>query len=574
MKIRLNLEIHTKKEEIINVMSGVTIISWYGDIKSPSRTLEFELLQSSNDAEIETLGISEGDTVSFFINEEERFRGILIDIERKSNSNTIRITSKDIGFLLAKNKLAFNFTNKKTEDVARDVIKKLGYKIGVLAKTGQKYTKVITGSSGYEIIQARYTEASKVTGKKYMTYAHKDMYYTIEKGEEVLRLQFNEGENIFSSSYKISLENMINKLVVVDGEGNEISKEVDKETLDLYKITIQEIKKQQENGTGEMDNISLKKPEKTASLVGIGNPTCICGKAVTVKDSFTGLVGKFYIDSDKHTWSGGNYEVELGLNFENIMDEHEIAEQTTIDGENVYGSGGELIGKKVKALFTAYCPKLGGINGGNETASGERIDYSKKTCAGPQQVKMQSNIQVLGTGTQYDGQIYRKNDHGGKIKIVNGVYHFDLLMDSGSKTSSFGRRNGYAIIGAPGTPKFASSGGGNSRAVQLAKSKLGKPYKWGATGPNSFDCSGLIYWVAKQMGKSIPRTSREQSDYGQSVSKNALIPGDCVFFGSPVHHVGMYIGGGNFIHAPQTGDVVKITPLSSRRDFHNARRFL
>ena len=94
---------------------------------------------------------------------------------------------------------------------------------------------------------------------------------------------------------------------------------------------------------------------------------------------------------------------------------------------------------------------MGGINGGSTTASGEKINYSLKTCAGPQSVKMQSMIQVLGTGTSYDGMVYRKNDHGGKINIVNGVYHFDLLMDSGAKTSSFGTRKGYAIIAPPGS---------------------------------------------------------------------------------------------------------------------------
>ena len=157
--------------------------------------------------------------------------------------------------------------------------------------------------------------------------------------------------------------------------------------------------------------------------------------------------------------------------------------------------------------------------------------------------------------------------------IVNGVYHIDLLYPDKKSAYAWGRKYGEIIIGN-GTG-YSSAGGGNNRAVTLAKSQLGKPYKWGATGPNSFDCSGLIYWVAKQMGKSIPSTSSEQSRYGQSVSKGNLQPGDFVFFGkSKVHHVGMYVGGGQYIHAPQTGDVVKISSLSSRGDFHNARRFL
>ena len=105
-------------------------------------------------------------------------------------------------------------------------------------------------------------------------------------------------------------------------------------------------------------------------------------------------------------------------------------------------------------------------------------------------------------------------------------------------------------------------------ALKVAKAQLGKPYKWGATGPNSFDCSGLTYYAYKNGPKvSIPRTSREQSKFGKKVSKSELKPGDLVFFGkgSSVSHVGMYIGNDQYIHSPQTGDVVKISKLSSRK---------
>lgn len=105
-------------------------------------------------------------------------------------------------------------------------------------------------------------------------------------------------------------------------------------------------------------------------------------------------------------------------------------------------------------------------------------------------------------------------------------------------------------------------------ALKVAKAQLGKPYKWGATGPSSFDCSGLTYYAYKNGAKvSIPRTSREQSKFGKKVSKSELKPGDLVFFGkgSSVSHVGMYIGNDQYIHSPQTGDVVKISKLSSRK---------
>ncbi|MEQ0565973.1 NlpC/P60 family protein [Amycolatopsis sp. NEAU-NG30] len=107
-------------------------------------------------------------------------------------------------------------------------------------------------------------------------------------------------------------------------------------------------------------------------------------------------------------------------------------------------------------------------------------------------------------------------------------------------------------------------------AVNAALSKLGSPYGWGDTGPNSFDCSGLMLWAYGKAGIKLPRSSREQSTFGAAVPRDQLQPGDLVFYYSPVSHVGMYIGDGKMVHAPDTGDVVKISPLQSQ--YAGARR--
>lgn len=102
-----------------------------------------------------------------------------------------------------------------------------------------------------------------------------------------------------------------------------------------------------------------------------------------------------------------------------------------------------------------------------------------------------------------------------------------------------------------------------SQVVAIAKRYLGAPYVWGAEGPNTFDCSGFTMYVYRQVGVRLPRVSRDQIHAGQRVSRGDLQPGDLVFFGSPIHHVGIYVGGGMMINAPHTGDVVKISPLFS-----------
>lgn len=99
----------------------------------------------------------------------------------------------------------------------------------------------------------------------------------------------------------------------------------------------------------------------------------------------------------------------------------------------------------------------------------------------------------------------------------------------------------------------------NLGIVATAKTRLGCPYKWGATGPSKFDCSGFTQWVYKKNGISIPRTSGAQKSGGKYISLSNVKPGDIVWRPG---HVGIYVGNGRVIHAPQTGDVVRYTSLS------------
>jgi cell wall-associated NlpC family hydrolase len=114
-----------------------------------------------------------------------------------------------------------------------------------------------------------------------------------------------------------------------------------------------------------------------------------------------------------------------------------------------------------------------------------------------------------------------------------------------------------------------SSGGGSGSApaaqyggvVGVAMQYLGIPYVWGGSSPSGFDCSGFVMYVYAQVGVSLPHNAAAQYGYGASVSRSELAPGDLVFFNG-LGHVGIYIGGNQFIHSPHTGDVVKISSLT------------
>jgi peptidoglycan DL-endopeptidase CwlO len=122
----------------------------------------------------------------------------------------------------------------------------------------------------------------------------------------------------------------------------------------------------------------------------------------------------------------------------------------------------------------------------------------------------------------------------------------------------------------PASGPVVADGDAAQIAIDTAMAQRGKPYVWAAGGPNSFDCSGLTSYAFRAAGISLPHSSLMQSRMGQAVSRDELQPGDLVFFYSPVSHVGIYIGNGQMVHAPTSGDVVKVAPLMS--GFSGARR--
>jgi cell wall-associated NlpC family hydrolase len=114
---------------------------------------------------------------------------------------------------------------------------------------------------------------------------------------------------------------------------------------------------------------------------------------------------------------------------------------------------------------------------------------------------------------------------------------------------------------APGATTADAPDSRAAAAVAYAYSKLGSPYVWGATGPGAFDCSGLVQAAYRSAGISLPRTTYAQIDAGRRVSRSELLPGDLVFFYSGISHVGIYIGNGEMIHAPNPTAPVRIAPV-------------
>lgn len=182
-----------------------------------------------------------------------------------------------------------------------------------------------------------------------------------------------------------------------------------------------------------------------------------------------------------------------------------------------------------------------------------------------------------------DENLFGPNDETSReeaIILVKRLYDKVIEADRTSKNQITASRSG---IRREDTTKETSSSQSNSQQAKLKdliSKELGKPYKWGATGPNSYDCSGLTYSIFGKLGIKLERSSRYQLNSGVPVSKKDLQYGDLVLFardGKNINHVGIYVGDGKFVHSPQTGDVVKITTLNSgyyAKSYYAARRVI
>ena len=194
---------------------------------------------------------------------------------------------------------------------------------------------------------------------------------------------------------------------------------------------------------------------------------------------------------------------------------------------------------------------------------------------------------VFLAGTAYAASpLLRRGSRGAEVKQLQGnLIYLGYLNDAadgifGAKTETAVRRyqsrNGLSVDGIVGEKtraKLAKEVLLLNRILSTAKSYLGLAYRTGGTSPQTgFDCSGFTQYVFAEAGISIPRVSRDQAKAGIAVPYSQMRPGDLICFNSPVSHVGIYLGGGKFIHSPKPGDVVKITELKYM-DLTAIRRF-
>ncbi len=201
------------------------------------------------------------------------------------------------------------------------------------------------------------------------------------------------------------------------------------------------------------------------------------------------------------------------------------------------------------------------------------MDFDNKAIASLNNKKQKINAEKKSLNEKNSKLLVLKSDNEKKLVKLNADKEAQKKLITESKKqqqvyASAVSRTSLSRGSSSVTPSASSNA-----IVSYAYGFIGTPYLWGGTSPSGFDCSGFTQYVFAKFGIGLGRTTFEQINDGSAVSRDQLQPGDLVLFGSSSnpHHVGIYTGNGMYIHAPHTGDSVKVSPLN-RSDFLTGRR--
>lgn len=305
-----------------NLTQASSSFTWGGSTDSVARTLDIDYLNGPYDPVAKKLvNPACGDYVSFKYDKKELFYGRVYSIEKKSENGTVTIHCIDNSQYLLKNTANKVFKNTTAEGITKKLCGEYGLSTGTIASTGISISRMICKEDTIiDMIMKAYTKAYRQNGKKYQAIVSGRKFNIVEKGKLVSGFELSESKNITGSSYNMSTEELVDKVVAYDDKGKKKGVYTDAARQKKYG-TFQAIYNK-ENGTPLTAGAKalLTGPTQSLSIDAIGDARCISGYAVTVKDSSTGVKGKYWIKTDSHKFENGVYTMSLELEFKNIME--------------------------------------------------------------------------------------------------------------------------------------------------------------------------------------------------------------------------------------------------------------
>lgn len=299
-------------------------VIWSGDSKQVARKLVFSIATRGTDRFLPKVTVNEGDSVLFKDGDRILFGGPVFDIEKSASGNITTYTAFDLMFYINNSDINKVFDDTP-EAITAWICSHLGVPFGSAAPTGIKVYLPWLGKNAYEAIMAAYTTASHQNGKKYIPLMRNvNQVCVIEKGA-LCGVVLNGGYNLTEATYKTSLQKLVDRVIVTDKNGNQTSVVEDIGAQAKYGVVQRVYKQEEGKDTAAEANALLQTIEQSGTVTATSDTRAVSGYAIAVQEPVTGLYGKFYIESDAHTFEDGKEMMQLTLAFSNMMDEREIS---------------------------------------------------------------------------------------------------------------------------------------------------------------------------------------------------------------------------------------------------------
>lgn len=315
---------------IYNISNACSRVVWKGSASEAARSVDFDYINAPYDKNVNLPGISTGDYISLEdVKEDEIFFGQIFGVEKSSQTGTITFTAYDMMKHLLESTGQYNFKNLTAEAIAFQVCADIQVPVRHLHPTGVNIASMICDKMKmYDIIMAAYTKAHKVTSDKYFAMIYKRGLGVYKTEWVVKGFVLSESTNIFASSITESMDEIKNKVLIFDDKGKQIGEVKDDDSLKKFGV-FQEIYSKEEgiDETTGAKNLLKVMPSQSIKISAIGDINCLSCYFVEVKDTATGLSGKYWISSDSHTFENGIHKMELELRFDSLMDTKEAKDE-------------------------------------------------------------------------------------------------------------------------------------------------------------------------------------------------------------------------------------------------------
>lgn len=281
-----------------------------------SRTAGISLLQSPGDAAIPTVDAAPGKTVQLYADGELFFDGFVIERTKASNSSSLTLDCYDRGFWLTRNMSVWDFQGKSAAAAVSTACGEFGVSVGKNVSIGTMKDNYI-GKSVWAVIQDAIQRAAESGGKEYTARFEGDTLNIIEAGSNADMVEIAEKVNLQDATMTDSIKDTYTRAVIVDSAGKKVTTVDAGELQSLYGV-IQTVVKQDDKQSdadtaqGELDSHGLK---QTITVNCLGDKRLLSGDACTVTEPYTGVVGKFLIEGDTHTFKKGQYYTKVKLSF-------------------------------------------------------------------------------------------------------------------------------------------------------------------------------------------------------------------------------------------------------------------